>query len=132
AEEDPNAVTNPILVVEVLSKSTERYDRGDKFHKYCSLPSFKEYILIDQYKPVVDILYREDIKYWKMATAIGLEESFYIHTLDLTLQMKNLYQGTQKLNPPNFKMELDLQLISAIFSFYFHTKKQSTPHETKN
>ena len=60
SEHDPNAVVNPLLVVEVLSKSTERYDRGDKFHKYCYLTSFKEYVLIDQYKPVVDILYKAD------------------------------------------------------------------------
>ncbi|MEM8523530.1 MAG: Uma2 family endonuclease [Bacteroidota bacterium] len=107
SEQDPNAVTNPILVVEVLSKSTERYDRSDKFRKYCSLSSFKEYILIDQYRPIVDILYREDAAYWKMTSAIGLDKSFYLHTLDLEVQMVDLYKGTQKLEVPNFKMELD-------------------------
>ncbi len=40
SEKDKNSAINPILIVEVLSRSTERYDRGDKFHKYCSLPSF--------------------------------------------------------------------------------------------
>ena len=56
--EDQHSVINPMLIVEVLSDSTERYDRGDKFHKYCSLPAFREYVLIDQHKPVVDVLYR--------------------------------------------------------------------------
>ena len=63
AGQDEHAVTNPTLIVEVLSKSTESYDRGDKFHKYCSLPSFKEYVLIDQNKPVIDLLYREEPGY---------------------------------------------------------------------
>ncbi|MBW4682096.1 MAG: Uma2 family endonuclease [Microcoleus vaginatus WJT46-NPBG5] len=41
-------VTNPLLIVEVLSKSTKNYDLGDKFIYYRSIPEFKEYILIDQ------------------------------------------------------------------------------------
>lgn len=41
-------VTNPLLTVEVLSKSTKNYDLGDKFIYYRSIPEFKEYILIDQ------------------------------------------------------------------------------------
>lgn len=88
SEKDQHAITNPSLIVEVLSKSTERYNRGEKFHKYSSLPSFKEYILIEQYKPIVDILYKANEKYWKMTTAIGLEDEFYLHIPDL-----NLYEG---------------------------------------
>ncbi len=107
SDTDENAIINPVLVVEVLSKSTERYDRGDKFHKYCSLPSFKEYVLIDQYKAVVDVLYKADASYWKMTTAIGLEDSFYLHTLDANIPMQQLYDGTQRLLPPLFKMDLD-------------------------
>jgi Uma2 family endonuclease len=48
---DKNAVINPVLVVEVLSKSTESYDRGEKFRWYRSLPSFQEYVLIDSESP---------------------------------------------------------------------------------
>ncbi|MEL6941406.1 MAG: Uma2 family endonuclease [Bacteroidota bacterium] len=107
SEQDSNSVTNPVLIVEVLSKSTERYDRSDKFRKYCSLASFKEYVLIDQYRPIVDILYKEDASYWKMISAIGLDASFYLHTLDLVVKMEDLYRGTQQLEAPNFKMELD-------------------------
>ncbi|NEP82212.1 MAG: Uma2 family endonuclease [Okeania sp. SIO3B3] len=45
-----DTVTNPLIIVEVLSKSTANYDRGDKFKFYRSIPEFKEYILIDQYQ----------------------------------------------------------------------------------
>lgn len=105
-EKDANSVINPILIVEVLSKSTESYDRGDKFHKYCSLPSFKEYVLIDQYKPVIDILFREDSKYWKMVTTIGLEKSIYLNTLNCTIKMSDIYRNTQNLATPQFKLDL--------------------------
>ncbi|WP_020537401.1 Uma2 family endonuclease [Lewinella cohaerens] len=102
SEVDPHAVTNPILIVEVLSKSTERYDRGDKFHKYCSLPSFQEYVLIDSKKPVVDILYREDQSSWKMVTTIGLDKEIYIHTLDTHISMETIYRNTLQLGPAEF------------------------------
>lgn len=44
--EDPNAVTNPTLIVEVLSKSTEEYDRGDKFEHYKRIPTLRQYVLV--------------------------------------------------------------------------------------
>lgn len=106
SEQDQNAVVNPILIVEVLSNSTERHDRSDKFRMYCSLPSFREYVLIDQYKAIVDVLYKADPTYWKMTSAIGLDQSFYLHTLDLEVQMTTLYRGVQQLGPPIMKMDL--------------------------
>jgi Uma2 family endonuclease len=102
SEADPHAVTNPILIVEVLSKSTERYDRGDKFHKYCSLPSFQEYVLIDSKKPVVDVLYREDHSSWRMVTTIGLDKEIYLHTLDTHVSMEAIYRNTLQLGPVVF------------------------------
>ncbi|MEM1320304.1 MAG: Uma2 family endonuclease [Bacteroidota bacterium] len=102
SESDQHAVINPKLVIEVLSKSTESYDRGGKFHKYCSLESFCEYLLIDQYKPVVDTLYRADNKYWKMVTTIGIDKSIYINSLDCSITMERIYRNTQNLASPPF------------------------------
>lgn len=106
AEQDRNAVINPVLIIEVLSKSTESYDRGDKFHKYCSLPSFKEYVLIDQNKPVVDVLYKETAAYWKMVTTIGLEKSIYLNTLNCSIQLSDIYRNAQNLAAPQFKLDV--------------------------
>lgn len=105
-EKDEHSVINPLLIIEVLSKSTESYDRGDKFHKYCSLPSFREYVLIDQYKPVIDVLYREDASYWKMVTTIGLDKSIYLNTLDCYIRMSDIYRNAQKLASPQFRLDL--------------------------
>jgi Uma2 family endonuclease len=105
-ENDQNSIINPILVVEVLSKSTESYDRGDKFHKYCSLPSFKEYVLIDQNKPVIDVLYKEDSSYWKMTTAIGLDKSITLNSIGITLKLEDIYQNIGHLDVPPFQLDL--------------------------
>jgi Uma2 family endonuclease len=102
AEEDPNAVVNPVLIVEVLSKSTVGYDRGDKFHKYCSLPSFQEYLLIDQDKPVVDVLFREEPGYWKVTTAIGLDQSISLASLGFDIPLSAIYRNVQDLGEPIF------------------------------
>jgi len=102
AVEDEQSIINPTLIVEVLSKSTESYDRGDKFHKYCSLPSFREYVLIDQNKPVVDLLYREEPGYWRMMTVIGLDKSITLSSIGCSIKMEDIYRNARELEEPAF------------------------------
>jgi Uma2 family endonuclease len=52
--ENRNTITNPIVIVEVLSDSTERYDRNDKFKHYLRLPSLQDYLLVDQHEPRIE------------------------------------------------------------------------------
>ncbi len=92
SEEDKNAITNPILVIEVLSDSTAAYDRGDKFYKYRSLSSFKEYVLIEQHKAYVDRLYRDSPSYWNMATYIGLDKEVELLSLGISIPMRAIYE----------------------------------------
>ncbi len=61
-------IKNPFLIVEVLSDSTEAYDRGTKFVKYWSLDSLKEYILISQHTRQIDVFSRQEEKIWRMAS----------------------------------------------------------------
>ncbi len=105
-KDDPHSIINPTLIIEVLSKSTESYDRGTKFHKYCSLSSFQEYILIDQYKPVIDSLFRAKKGEWKMVTTIGLDQSIYLHSIDATILLKDIYRNTVDLKKPQFRLDL--------------------------
>ncbi len=95
-EIDRESVTNPVLIVEVLSKSTAGYDRGSKFRKYCSLPSFKEYVLIAQDEPVVEVLFR-DKDFWRMTTVIGLDKSVTFDSLGITIELKEIYKNVQGL-----------------------------------
>lgn len=92
SDEEPNAVTNPVLIIEVLSKHTAAYDRGEKFYKYRSLSSFKEYVLIEQNKPYVDRLYRDSPSYWNMATYIGLDKEVELLSLDISIPMSAIYE----------------------------------------
>ncbi|MCB0559391.1 MAG: Uma2 family endonuclease [Lewinellaceae bacterium] len=104
--EDENAIINPVLIIEVLSDSTAAYDRGEKFRKYRSLPSFKEYILIDQEQPIVDTLFREDGKYWRMQTIVELGKKVPIYSLDIEILMEDIYSEVSGFKEPQFKLDL--------------------------
>ena len=92
AKTNKNAVTNPILVIEVLSKSTEAYDRGDKFYLYRQIPSLQEYVLIDQKKQLVEVYYKKaknDL--WRITRYEGIDELIKFQSLNLKISMKELY-----------------------------------------
>lgn len=92
SKKNKDAVTNPILIVEVLSKSISEYDRGDKFHFYRQIPSLQEYILIEQNRYVVEIFYKKaknDL--WRISRYEGLEEDIKIQSLNIVVSMKELY-----------------------------------------
>lgn len=97
-------ITNPALIVEVLSNSTAGYDRGEKFRKYQTLPSFQEYILVDQTQPIVDVLYKEANLKWRLKTYIGLDEILKIESIGIELKMKDLYEDVEGLQDPQFKL----------------------------
>jgi Uma2 family endonuclease len=69
SEVDRNAATNPILIVEVLSDSTEAYDRGQKFAYYRELPSLREYVLVSQGQPRIESYYRNAEGDWVLRDA---------------------------------------------------------------
>ena len=70
-----DTIVNPLLVVEVLSPSTEKKDRTSKFMAYRTIPSLREYVLVDQDQPRVTTFFRNDAQHWEDADAIGLEEN---------------------------------------------------------
>ncbi len=91
SEQNKNAVINPLIVVEVLSKSTSSYDRGDKFYLYRQIESLQEYILIEQEKALVEI-YRRESGLWKITRIKGLENSITLPSIDLQISMGAIYQ----------------------------------------
>ena len=96
SNEDKNAVTNPILIVEVLSKSTAAYDRGDKLYLYRGIPSFKEYVLIEQDKYVVDVQYKhKDSDLWSFTRYIGIDKIIKLQSLGIEISMEELYYRTE-------------------------------------
>ena len=95
SDKDPESIINPRVVVEVLSKSTVDYDRGDKFHKYMQLESFREYILIDQYRFVVETFYKNEQGFWEISRVTGEEGELYIKSFDFSIPLKELYQRVE-------------------------------------
>lgn len=89
--ERPNVVLNPSVVIEVLSDSTEAYDRGDKFKLYRSLPSFREYILISQTTPHIDQFVKTEGGHWLLSDYDGEEATLKLKTVPFELDLKNLY-----------------------------------------
>ena len=96
--DDMNAISNPILLVEVLSKSTADYDRGQKFWYFSQLPSLLEYVLIEQDRWAVETRYRDSAdSHWIMDYYEGGETEVYLRSLDLRLPIHQIYEDTEGL-----------------------------------
>ena len=89
---EKNSATNPMIVVEVLSKSTESYDRGDKFFKYRQLDSLQEYILISQNEAKIESFVREKNGAWQIYRTEGLDAELEVSSLGLALKMGRIYR----------------------------------------
>ncbi|MCM0592433.1 MAG: Uma2 family endonuclease [Gloeotrichia echinulata IR180] len=85
-------VTNPLLIAEVLSKSTKDYDRGDKFLYYRSIPEFKEYILIDQTKYYVMQYVKNSQNQWLLTEYETEDAILNISSINIKLSFKQLYK----------------------------------------
>lgn len=90
-----DTVMNPILIAETLSKSTQNYDRGDKFEAYRTIENFKEYVLIDQYRPQVDHYAKQSADQWLLTTYRGLEASFRLESVDVEIALAELYEAVE-------------------------------------
>lgn len=90
AADDPHAITNPVLVVEVLSDSTEGYDRGQKASCYRRLPSLRAYLLVWQHEPRLELQLRRDDGTWSLLE-VGPGQSLSIEPLEISLQVDDVY-----------------------------------------
>jgi Uma2 family endonuclease len=95
AEGRKDVVKNPVLIVEVLSDSTESYDRGRKFKKYQSLPSFREYVLVSQTEPIIETYFRQDDPHWLYTLTEGLEAAIQLRTIDGEIRLSDVYQRVE-------------------------------------
>ena len=86
-----DTVTNPSVIIEILSASTKNYDKGQKFDLYRDIQTLKEYILIDSEQVVVEKFYRNDDNSWLLTEYKTLESSFSINSVDLELKLSDIY-----------------------------------------
>jgi Uma2 family endonuclease len=90
APDDEDAVTNPIVLVEVLSDSTEGYDRGAKWAHYRRLPSLREYVLVAQSEPLVEVFRRGEAGRWELLEARP-GETIELASLGVRLEVAAIY-----------------------------------------
>lgn len=81
---------NPILLVEVLSSSTETYDRGEKFEHYQQLTSLREYLLVSQEEVRIE-LYRQQETQWKLTEFRSPEDVLSLASIDCALTLSDIY-----------------------------------------
>lgn len=94
-DEENQAAINPILIFEVLSKSTAAYDRGEKFIKYRFLDSLKEYVLVDQYSARVELFRKMPEGDWLMKTFDKDKPKVLLESIGIELDFDEIYQKVQ-------------------------------------
>ena len=87
-----DVLVNPTLIVEVLSPSTEGYDRGEKFIAYKSIESFREYLLVAQDKKFVTLYTKHNEKFWFQSEYFE-GETLKLESLTCELSVDEIYQG---------------------------------------
>lgn len=88
---DPEAIANPVVIVEVLSPSTEAYDRGEKFRHYRRLPSLREYVLVSQDQPLVEVWRREGDAWRPIDHGPG--DAVRLDSIDVAVPVDALYSN---------------------------------------
>ena len=83
--------TNPLIIVEVLSQSTRDYDRTDKFQYYRSIPEFREYILIDQYRFYVSQYFKQEDRKWIFNDYQGEDSVLKLACDEFEISFQDLY-----------------------------------------
>ena len=92
-ETGKTTITNPRLIVEVLSKSTQNYDQGDKFLYYRSLPELQEYILISQSRPYIMQYNKTEENKWLLTEYEGENASLSLTSVNFYLSFQEIYEG---------------------------------------
>jgi Uma2 family endonuclease len=90
-----DTVTNPVLIVEVLSPSTEAYDRGKKFEFYRTIDSLKEYVLVDQSRMYVERHRPLGLGRWEMTAFTAPDDVLALESVDVELTLAAIYDGVE-------------------------------------
>ena len=90
-----DALINPALIIEVLSASTEAYDRGDKFTHYKSVASFREYLLVAQHRPHVAQFVKQSSTSWTQTEVNDLDGHLHLPSVGCPLSLSNVYRDVE-------------------------------------
>ena len=91
AEGRKDTITNAVMVAEVLSESTANYDRGDKFKLFRTIPTLREYILIDQYEMHVEQFVKTDDNKWILSEYDGADAVLRLSCVEFEMRLGDIY-----------------------------------------
>ncbi len=92
--ETPTYKRFPKLIIEILSSSTEAFDRGDKFNDYQTLDTLQEYILVNTPHQRIETFRRHHEKQWYFQSYLPPQETFHLDTLNLTIPLSLVYENS--------------------------------------
>jgi Uma2 family endonuclease len=95
SDKDADTATLPSVLIEILSSSTKNYDRGIKFKLYRDIPSLKEYILIDAESIGVEVFRVNEHGHWELEEYKTIHETLAVHTVEASLPLVEIYEGTK-------------------------------------
>jgi Uma2 family endonuclease len=94
-DEHKDTLLNPTLIVEVLSESTEAYDRGKKFEHYRKLESLLEYALIAQDTHKIELYVRQPENRWLLSEIAGSQETLKLAAIECELPLAEIYDKVE-------------------------------------
>ncbi len=95
-EKRKDVILNPTVVIEVLSPSTEKYDRTDKFYAYQQIETLQAYLMLWQTKPIAELYTRqEDGLPWRQSLFVGLETVVPLDCINCELKLSEVYRRTK-------------------------------------
>ncbi|MBF0469321.1 MAG: Uma2 family endonuclease [Desulfamplus sp.] len=86
------SLLNPVVIIEILSDSTELYDRGVKFQHYRLIPSLKEYILVSQHSCLVEKFVRSNGGKWVFSSYEGMDKTIIIEAVQCEIALSEVYR----------------------------------------
>lgn len=91
-DEEVDTLLNPTVVIEVLSRSTRNYDRGDKFEHFRALPSVLDYLLVAQEKMLVEHFARQPDNFWLFSEARAPQQVVHFRSIECELKVADIYE----------------------------------------
>ncbi|MCK9209412.1 MAG: Uma2 family endonuclease [Ignavibacteriaceae bacterium] len=94
-DDESDILLNPKLVIEILSESTESYDRGKKFEHYRTLESLQEYVLVSQEKPKVEQFLKQPDDKWLYSEVNGIDSIVPLSSIECEIDLKEIYHKVE-------------------------------------
>jgi len=95
ADDYRDVLLNPRVVFEVLSHSSEAYDRGLKFEAYRRIESLQEYVLVSQSKPYIEVFLRQPQGQWLLTCFDGMDSIAVLASIDSSIALSEVYEGVK-------------------------------------